>query len=262
MISAEIEKIEVATLNFELSKALSLDGLKQVMNADILLCQEITRFPAEPLWEAGFDLVDFMPEAGLAVAKRKDSKLERVPGPRDSHTLQKMGKRETALVSSRTGFGNPFRERGIQIVSFMTNGGQRLTVANTHPSPPILEADRKRQVRQIPKLLEKVVGPLVLGGDFNHYGKAMAVDEQIQRHAGVSKVDIGSTYTWMPSRDSAEGKILGLIARLQGVPVQEYGGQLDAMYYRGEGLTLIESSVVQVKQTDHDAIVAAFTLTS
>jgi endonuclease/exonuclease/phosphatase family metal-dependent hydrolase len=262
MYRAEGERVEVATLNFELCKALSMDGLQKVMDADILLCQEITKFPAGQLWEAGFDLVDYMPKAGLAIAKRRGSGLELVPGAMDrQHTLQQMGKRETALVAGRTGRGNPFRERGIQIVPFRTRNGRTFTVANTHPSPPIVESDRKRQIRQMPGLLKKVIGPLVFGGDFNQYGRRKIADEQMRSDAGVSKVDIGDTHTWDPSPDSGEGRVFGRMAKLRGVPIEEYGGQLDALYYRG-GVRLVDADVVPVKQSDHDAITATFTLTS
>lgn len=238
------------------------DGLAAVVQykPDILLLQEATNPTNElerqlAVW--GYTLVSHADVFGLAMAIRTTSKLHIVSGSVRTHELQKMGYVERTLAQRWAGRPHNMTSHGMQAAQF-TRDGRLLTVVNTRLTVSLKRLARSRQVAAIGQELEYpyYAGQLIVAGDMNHHPSPRKADRAMYRRARLRAVDFNGEPT-RRARGSKQEKYLKYIARLQGRPLEDFDTQLDAVLYRGKGLTPEIVNVVDIK-SDHRGIVVEF----
>lgn len=255
----------VATVNTHWGAMLHEAGaLDPVAKADIVLLQEVIEpardLPAERLRHWGFELVHVTGAFGLAILRRSGSELRVVPGSLASHRLLRMDRMEYRLMQRWAQRPHGFTEHGMISAVFATTTGRQVTVADVHPSMPLKPLARARQIYILGGLLgrREYAGPLILGGDMNHYPRPGYVDERFGAATGLTRADIGAAPTWFVHGTNQE-KYIRRLAQLLGQPLSDYDAQLDAVLYRGEGLALLSAAIVEVA-SDHRAITTRFSL--
>ena len=259
-------QIVLASANTHFGDAVRADnGLASILQhtPDILLLQEVTNTKDElqrQLHSAGFKLVHFASEFGLATAIRTSAAFSAQSGSIRTHELQRMGFVERSLAQQWARGPHAMTKHGMQATQFNDQNGHALTVVNTRLTVPLKKFARARQVAEIGRELSHpyYTGPLVVAGDMNHHPGPGKVDRRMHSKAQLNLVDLGSEPT-RHVRGSKQEKYLKHIARLQGRPLEDFDAQLDAMLYRGKGLEPVEVWVVDI-ESDHRAVIARFTL--
>ncbi len=255
-------QVIIATANVHFGDAIRVDGGLESLRPyqpDILLLQEVTNTAEElkrQLSKAGYSLIHFASNFGLAIAVRVGSGLQAVPDSARTHQLQKMGYIEYKWAQRFAKYPHQMDAHGMQAVKFKTPSGQVVTVVNTRTTVSSNRIARKRQVTNMGIELADpyYAGLLVVGGDMNHFPGPGRIDRVMRQKAGLKQVDLGNQPTWR-ARNS---KLYRTIARVRRQPLESLYAQLDTLLYRG-GCELIEIKVVDIL-SDHRAIVGKFEL--
>lgn len=257
--------VTVATANEQFGRMIrEPGGFDAIQHADVLLLQEALDAPdrtEEYLRCGGFTLAHREPELGLAIAVGMDGPFYPVHASQRTIELSpaisdKGGQRESV-------FAKRFRARGlIGVKLFNAFYNTEITVATAHPVVPVRFAARAKQIRAMGRALQDsyFAGPLILGGDMNHYPAPRAVDYDVAEAAGMERVDIGSAATWKMEGSNSErlGRVAAFVTRKR---LGDFDGQLDALLYRGDGMTVQDASVEEI-ESDHRAIIATFSIPS
>ena len=249
-------QVTIATVNTRFGWAVrETGGLRAVASADILLLQELYA-PAqyaveERLEQIGFKTVGIGGHFGLAIALRNNSLLTYKQDTTREAILQRVNAVGASLTKRYSRQKSEYCDRGLLAAKFVTANGAELTIATTHL--PVVTAPRKRAqfLTQLEtELKDKYYGgPCILAGDMNHYPGPKTVDYAFRKAAQFYAVDIGEEITW-PSKHA------GFLESKLG---RQYGGQFDDVLYRGQGLKVHETRVVDVL-SDHRAVMAAFSV--
>ncbi len=243
--------IKVGTANTYLGKVLEDSrGLEPLADADILLLQEV-----DPVADRIDDLVrasDFRVSrieqgTGLAILHRDTVSLTAA----STSLLQR-----TPVFQRR--IMQVFREhdlktigRGTAQAEFETSDSTALTVVSAHANVPVRRGLRREYLRLLSKHMRAINGPVVLGGDMNHWPGPHKGDKEMATAAGLERVDIGDqpTYTDVNSKHAWIGRAsLGLI---------DVNAQLDSMLFTPEHLE-VQNAEVRDIASDHRAIVTTF----
>lgn len=160
----------VTTLNSHFGQAVATpEDCEALAGSDIVLLQEVINQQQaqlnKNLGSVGLQLVSFNRNAGLAIAATERF----VPVYRKYHLIQ--SKSSLAKFAKDTPLTKHFRERGLLIANLKdTETGNAVTVATDHPTVAIRHFSRRNQVNAVTRALQHyAVGPLILGGDQNHY---------------------------------------------------------------------------------------------
>lgn len=230
------------------------DGLARLGTADVLLLQEVKTDATtlESLLHKNTDLeLALVGEGlGLAIAVKPWLKLKGTY----EEILQKrgiVGRSVARTFSTREMAKFRLRARGMIGVSLETPQERALTVLTTHPTVPVRFAARRLQVELIGSKVADIADPVVLAGDMNHWPGPRKVDLAMHETAGLSMVETdGPTYYVNQSRHAWLGRI-GMGSLIS--------GQLDAMLYRGDGLTPVQTELIDIP-SDHRAISTTFSV--
>ena len=246
-------------------------GFAGIQHADVFLLQE-THHTSEQarrnLSKAGFVIAHEAPDMGLTIAVNQDSGFQPVDGSVRVSTFTAPSL-IAGLLRERLGEGlaDRFRPRGMIALKLSNKGvacgpHKEVTVATTHPVVPVRFRARGAQVHAMGHALadDYFAGPLVVGGDMNHYPSPRRTDRKMAQTAGLSRVSLGQEPTWRIVGSNSErlGRALAYMLHME--TVTDFDAQLDAVLYRG-GLELRTSSVEDIA-SDHRAIVAEFEVTA
>lgn len=258
------KEITIATSNIHFGDMIRAEkGLAPFrrLAPDVLLLQEVINDTIQAerrLSRAGYKLVHLAEKYGLALAIRIDSGFSVVPDSIRVRMLQPMNPLERTLAQRFAGRSHTMTAHGMQAIKLQMEGRHVLTVVNTRTTVSSNLVARSYQVARMGKELKNRYydGPLILGGDMNHYPSAQRVDKAMRRRSGLQVVDIGGEPTWRASNAA----LYRILSRAKGIALEDFSGQLDALLYRGEGLGL-DSTVVVDTISDHRAIVGKFCVT-
>src|SRR5688572_23448294 len=253
-------KITVATANTCYGRlARTADGLAPFAeaNVDILTLQELRDPEADAftnqLDRYNFTLVHAAGTAGLAMAVSKESALMCDPGSIHSEAFRSMRPWERRLYDNQSRLVGQFPERGLIAARFLLDE-LAVTVATTHPFPPTRTRSRNKQVRLIGRHLATPLYDenLVATGDWNHWPAAQAGDLIMRQEAGLSVADIGTQQTWS-FRNTGKMQYVARGVSMLRYPtpanlrslgdkyLDTFGGQLDAILYRGPGISPLKT---------------------
>ncbi len=251
------------------------DGLAPFAEAgtDVLTLQELRDPEADTftnqLDRYNFTLVHAVGTAGLAMAINKDSAFAYDTGSIHHEPFRTMRPRERQLYDSQSRLVGQFPERGLVAARFLLDE-TAITTATTHPYPPTRTRSRNNQVRFIGRHLgePRYDGNLVVTGDWNHWPAARSSDLRMRQEAGLIAADIGAQQTWSfrnmeKMQYVARGVSMlryptpGNIRSLGDRYLDAFGGQLDAILYRGPGLQCLNTVVTPI-DSDHRAVIATF----
>ncbi len=269
-------KIIIATGNTCYGRtARAADGLEPFAEAgtDVLTLQELRDPEADTfttqLDRYNFTLIHAVGTAGLAVALSRDSIFSCELGSIHHESFRSMRPWERRLYNGQSRLVGQFPERGLVAARFLSDEAD-LTVATTHPFPPTRTRARNNQVRYIGEHLTnpRYAGNLVVTGDWNHWPTAQVADLLMRQEAGLSLADIGEQQTWSfrnmgKMQYVARGVSMLRYPTLQNIRsfgdeyLDAFGGQLDAILYRGPGISHIKTVVVPI-QSDHRGIISTF----
>lgn len=269
-------KITIATANTCYGRlARAADGLAPFAeaNVDILTLQEL-RDPeadafANQLDRYNFALVHAAGTAGLAMVINKKSALLHDPESVHHEVLRNMRPWERRLYDGQSRLVGQFPERGLIAARFLLDESA-VTVATTHPFPPTRTRSRNNQVRLIGQHLTdpRYDENLVVTGDWNHWPAAQPGDIRMRQETGLSVADIGAQQTWS-FRNMGKMQYVARGVSMLRYPtprnirslgdryLDKFGGQLDAVLYRGPGIKPLKTEVVPI-QSDHRGLISTF----
>lgn len=270
--------------------ARAADGLQPfaTRNVDVVTLQEV-RDPENDTFQTNLErfnyrLVHAAPASGLAIAVRKDSHVKPVPNASRTDLLRTMRPFERRLYECGSRVVGQFPERGLIAARFVIGqsdldqsgghfpsekGQDEVVIGTAHPLPPSRLRARKTQVRGIGQLLHDTyfADSVVVTGDWNHYPAPYLSDLAMRHAARLQTVDIGKAPTWNFHGGPTEwaGRLVSMacyptsdnLSTFGRTRLEKFGGQLDAVLYRGGDLQQIGAEVVPI-DSDHRAIVASF----
>jgi endonuclease/exonuclease/phosphatase family metal-dependent hydrolase len=259
----QTSEITVATANthfgYVIKEAGGLEPFEQYA-PDILLLQEVAN-PKDELEEqlgrANYTLIHAIDEFGLTIALCNDSNLELVADSIETRELGKMGLLERRLAQKWAKHSHAITGHGMLSATFRTEDGHPVTVVSTRITVSSNRIARKRQIAQMSQELQKpnFAGPLIIGGDMNHFPRPQQVDLSMYDDAHLRQVNLGNQPTWQ----APDSTLYRLIARVRRQSIENLSAQLDALLYREGELELSNVAVVNTI-SDHRAIVGKFKL--
>ncbi|HTE22431.1 MAG TPA: hypothetical protein VK674_05325 [Candidatus Limnocylindria bacterium] len=257
-------EITVASANTHFGRLLTSEkGLEPLSEADVLLLQEVTHKGydlCKELARASYKVVHAVGACGLAIALHEDSNFGVVEGSQREDVLQAPGAMARQLVKRvPTMFAHCLWQRSVIAAKLKGPDGQKLTAAATHLVIPLRSHGREAQVTRMGEVLRHPYydGPLILGGDMNHYPGPQAVDLKMREISNLREVDTNGEPTWRmrSSKQQWWGTAKGALQR---ETLDAYDGQLDDMLYRGDGLVPQGKAKVVDVESDHRAVIARF----
>jgi endonuclease/exonuclease/phosphatase (EEP) superfamily protein YafD len=259
-------RITVATANTHFGQMVNAnDGFAPVAAADILLLQEVyspkTTTLKTRLNQAGFTLVHYAPQFGLAIALRDASEVRFVPGSTKEHILAKMGRLEHGVIKKAVADAFESHQRGF-ISCDVTIGHTSLTLINVHPTTPVgipLGA-RRKQIAALARLLiaHYAHRTIIVGGDMNHYQGPQTIDKILHSSTNLTPITIGKEPTWY-ALGSKQEPLLKVASFFTRRPLDRFNGQHDIILYSSHLLHEQMTAVVDIS-SDHRAVIATLSV--
>jgi hypothetical protein len=236
----ESENITIATANAQRGNMIrDPKGLDPFNKVDVLLLSEVYQKRdnlKQKLDAAGFDLVA-SDELDLAIAVRRDKGFSVVST--EKFPLIKGGPIKRFFARSRMRKLRLLGERNMLVTKLKTANGEEFDVATLHTATPFRPFARSAQIKEMGKIVNNLPNNdrLILGADFNHFPSPRKSDIMVRTQTGLRPIIMGRTRTF----------------------TRGFGGQLDDMLYRGEGIQPLNTNVIDV-ESDHHAIITTFAL--
>ena len=256
------EQFTVATANTYYGQLLaSADGLKPFLEreVDAILLQEVIGLTPEELeaqlHASGYQVSEFDPASGLAIALREDGMLVPTDDQGRQHVIQPVGTFSRFALKRQLPFAQRMRPRKLITAELATKEGKHITLITAHPIVFMRARSRSKQVRNIIDFVHDIGpdGTIILGADMNHYPQPRAVDRQLIGKAGLQLVEIDEpTWRIKGSKHEWAGKIGSRAMKRE---LDNFDAQLDSMWFTHA--TNIGSEVIDI-DSDHRAIISKF----
>lgn len=248
--------ISVVTANAHEGRFVRSGGLAKFADSDVILLQEThpDRDDLEATLEKETDLRLVIGSSAMRMAIAVNKNL--TPSNSTEIPVQTAGNiindlRSTLKPENR--FIRRFRDRGF-LSTTIEFDREPLTLLTTHINVAVRPKKRQDHLEQIPEILDRTVGSLIMAGDMNHWPGPRPNDTQMQRSANLSRAQIDQP-TWIHSQSGRKHQLLGGALEKVGLSMD---AEMDAVFWRNDRSLQLESVAVEPIQSDHRAVVAVF----